>query len=48
MSRDRITLGDIYFAILRIEQFVAGLSREEFLADDKTQSAGAAPTDGHW
>lgn len=39
MSRDMITLADVYIAIRRIQQFVEGISREEFLGDVMIQSA---------
>jgi uncharacterized protein with HEPN domain len=39
MSRDIVTLADIYIALVRIQEFVAGMTREEFLGDRKTQSA---------
>jgi uncharacterized protein with HEPN domain len=39
MSRDLVTLADIYIALVRIQEFIAGMTKEEFLDDVKTQSA---------
>lgn len=39
MDRDNATLLDILHAANLIQQFVIGLTKEEFLADAKTQSA---------
>jgi len=39
MSRDIVTLADIYIALVRIQEFIAGMNKEEFLGDGKTQSA---------
>jgi uncharacterized protein with HEPN domain len=39
MSRDFVTLADIYIALVRIQEFIAGMSKDEFLGDSKTQSA---------
>ena len=39
MPHDDITLCDIADALRRIIRFTAGMTRESFLADDKTQAA---------
>ncbi len=39
MSRDLVTLADVYIALVRIREFIAGLTKEEFLGDAKTHSA---------
>jgi len=39
MTRDFTTLADIHIALLRIHEFIADMTREQFLADRKTQSA---------
>jgi uncharacterized protein with HEPN domain len=39
MSRDIVTLADIYIALVRIREFVAAMTRDSFLVDRKTQSA---------
>jgi len=38
MSRDIITLADIYIALVRIREFVVDTTKEGFLEDRKTQS----------
>jgi uncharacterized protein with HEPN domain len=39
MPRDRATVLDIVLACRRIQRFTSGLGRDEFLGDEKTQSA---------
>jgi uncharacterized protein with HEPN domain len=39
MSRDIVTLADIYIALVRIHEFVANMTKDQFLGDVKTQSA---------
>jgi uncharacterized protein with HEPN domain len=39
MSRDVVTLTDAYIALIAIRDFVAGMTKDEFVSDDKTQSA---------
>ena len=39
MSRDIVTLTDIYIALVGIRHFVAGMTKDEFVRDDKTNSA---------
>ncbi|MCI0333054.1 MAG: DUF86 domain-containing protein [Planctomycetes bacterium] len=39
MSRDIVTLTDVYIALVRIREFVAGMTKEEFVSDEKTYSA---------
>lgn len=39
MSRDIVTLADIYIALVRIREFIANMNEDEFLGDGKTQSA---------
>jgi uncharacterized protein with HEPN domain len=39
MSRDLVTLTDVAIALADIRKFVAEISKEEFVHDDRTQSA---------
>jgi uncharacterized protein with HEPN domain len=39
MSRDLVTLADVYIALVHIREFVAGMNRDEFVSDEKTHSA---------
>lgn len=39
MSRDIVTLTDVYIALVRIREFIAGVTKEEFVGDEKTHSA---------
>ena len=41
MRRDDALLDDMLHAAERIERYIAGMARESFLADEKTQAAVA-------
>jgi uncharacterized protein with HEPN domain len=39
MSRDLVTLADVYIALTRIREFIADMTRDDFVDDEKTHSA---------